>query len=401
MSRNFRLECDRVGDAVFSDQVFELSSSSFENYVPLVELGQKIKAGNIADVRESILQIVSLLRDSSDNDSISYFSRSFLKRLALHRVPKLEKVAQDSLISIAHEFHAELCHRAFQEFPPEPVPIQLIERLQSVALSSRQASCGRVVLLMVTRNYVDNLKLWLDCAIRSQQSLPQIIILNLDVPSAEVSEIFEVRRVAFSEVDLRLKPYSKSGNGSSLSFIWYIKILAALILLKSDLDVIYSDLDSFWLRDVDAFVNGLPSDTNLFFMTADNMPMISSIKFGVTCGCGFFFARSGVENHKFFECWLDYVGAMLDDQIGLAQMLLESNVEFSLSSMESVSWIGSGTHSSIQRYFRIGVLSKEMVVRIASVKDISSLKCRPVVVHPRWVAEPSLMPSDYLNLLFS
>lgn len=399
MSLDFRSACDQVSDAIFSFRTLDVQV--FEGDAPrqLFELVETVARGDVERSRLLLLDVVSNLKCSEAHDALSYFSRSLLKRLALHRVPKLDGATQGSLIVMAHELHATLCHEAFRDHPPAPLPIGLVDALASAATSSAAGS-DLVVLLMVTRNYLENLRLWLDCAVRSKQDLPSVFILNFDAPSAEIREMFEARKVRFVEARLELAPFSKSGNGSSLVFIWYLKVFAALKLLQSGVDVIYSDLDSFWLEDVDHTLRELPAETSVSFMLSDNMPMISSVKFGVTCGCGFFFARSNSRSQIFFDQWLRYVGIMLDDQIGLAQLLLESQAEWTRTEQKNISWIARGLFASKSLSYEISVLSREVATRTASVKDVSKLQYQPIVAHPRWVKEAGLSSADYLELLF-
>lgn len=396
----FQSNCDLSADAIYNSIPIDARLPICDYQDVFQKLVQSVLGGDIWKSKGLLIEIENRLKESSNFEDLSYFSRSFVKRLALHRVPSLAESKQESLISISHDLHASLCRYAFQIRPPKPIP-DCATKLVKAAVADVIASDERnVILLMVTKGYLENLELWLDCIIRSQQEIPVILLLNLDAASTEVARIFDERNISYVEAPLILESFSKTGNGSSLLFIWYLKVFASLELLRAGVNVIYSDLDSFWLGNVLNEIRLLSWGVDAYFMTADNMPMISHLRYGVTCGCGFFFAVASKNAVGLFEHWLGYTAIMLDDQIGLAQMLMDGKVRWVASKEYNVSSYGDFSIVNHDVKYSIALFSKKFATRTSSVMDVPSLKFRPVLVHPRWVNDVTIRKSDYLEKLF-
>jgi hypothetical protein len=175
------------------------------------------------------------------------------------------------------------------------------------------------------------------------------------------------------------------------------------MLLMRGIGVIYSDLDSFWIGDVEGYIKEVCNSSNawpdVMFMTTDNMPMISKIRFGVTAGCGFVILQATPRAEAFVEAWLSKTAQMLDDQIGLFETISSAGTKWSKSDDQEIPFICNYPLEGPIENVVLGIMPTSRVLRVASVKALSTLPSKPLVIHPRWIVDTEVTEEQYLLAL--
>ena len=365
----------------------------------LLNLIEILQAGNIDLFDEQARFVARRFLDDGDILSLSVFSRVVVKALALKRLPFLDRLEADALIRRAYYVHASLCEIVNSKSPPDPIPQNVLTTISAQAAEMVCAGVETTVLLMVTRGYIENLSLWLRCFELTGQSSISILVVCLDDSVSEVMQAVSDSALNIDILNLGLEGCLKTGNGRSLSFIWYLKVLLVKILTDFKISVIYSDLDSFWIGDVEESIASIPDDVDVVFMEADDMPPISRMVIATTLGCGFFFVRATESAGQFFNHWLKATEKMLDDQIGLTELMLNLNASFESHDAEVLNT--SVTVEVAQASFTLGIFSRLVAWRVGRVEQLASLGWKPAVIHPRWVVEKNKTSDEYLSKLLT
>ncbi len=142
------------------------------------------------------------------------------------------------------------------------------------------------------------------------------------------------------------------GNGINLNYLWYLRIKIVRYLVSSGHDLICSDLDSFWLRDfVRIWENSALSNTDIAFMPCWYMPAYAVEQWGRHPAPASSRARASERLSGFLLRWEQWVEVMFDDQIGLAQMLLDGDTEWG---EQNDSALNGGASFGIPGWFVIG-----------------------------------------------
>lgn len=386
-----------VSDIFSEDSIPRLDRGVFSENIS--SMTESIKQGDLPAFERIITEIVENYLRNEDFQSLSIFSRVVIKSLALRRVVYLPAEAQNKLIETAYFLHVRACKILNEWAPPAQIPHEAERVIDSVALNVSRGDDGVIVFTMVTRSYLDNLRIWINCYRVAAQCNFKILILCLDDCAEQVSRVVGDLDIDVEVVNLKLDNFLKTGNGKSLSFIWYYKILFASKLVESGVSVIYSDLDSFWLGDVAQVVDLVQFDSDLIFMESDSMPPISRLKIGLTLGCGFFMVRPTTAAIKFLDFWVSSTAIMLDDQIALFQCLLDIDAAFENLNNKFIKCRSVVSLSGIP--VRVGVFSKDVAWRVGTMDSFERLNWVPRVIHPRWVLQNDISPEKYLERLLS
>jgi len=349
----------------------------------------------------ALIELIQKFKNDGDFSELSFLSRVALKRFSLHRLPFLNSLDQARFIDVAYNLHVWVCRFFCENFPAKSISDSVKKCLTSSARKLVSSNTKRVVLMMVTHNYLPNLEIWLKCAQMSNQTTEKILLLCLDDCADESTKICEKYPLFIDVLPLNVPNLNKVGNGRDLSFIWFYKIYSTLELARNGVDVAYTDLDSFWVGDVSNMLDNFDTDGDIWFMPSDNMPLVSYFRFGFTCGCGFYFVRGNEGSVLFLEDWLKMTGMMLDDQIAVYQILVENDVlwlnsEYKYSNKCALYNSSHSAHST-----SIVLLSDKHARRVKSLDDLDKVSIKPVLIHPRWILDPKSGSEDYFTALDS
>jgi SAM-dependent methyltransferase len=248
----------------------------------------------------------------------------------------------------------------------------------------------RVCLVFLTANYCDNFDLWAEIFQASTAGRQQLVAIAVG-PGVGSHVQGHLHKLGCSNAVvlefLPSGPLTVCGNGNNLNFLWYLKVRLARHFVSTGHDLIYSDLDSFWLRDFTRIWEADPSNFDIGFMATGDLPIYASQKWGTTPCAGFFACRASKRTNDFLTAWERWVEIMFDDQIGLAQMLLEAGVRWeaqgdALASRRAV-WDASRLSDLMDSELRFCIFSPELVKRVHQ-PDLSSAETA-AVWHTRWI----------------
>ena len=350
-------------------------------------------------LESSFTRAINQFIAEKDWKRLSILSRVGFKRMSLRRIMLLKPSSQNEFIKISHAKHVEVCTFLSKQLPPSDVPANIVTSIEQAANSIAQAGCRRVILIMMTANYIENLELWMNCLRTTQKKTERILLLCLDKEPDQLRALVRESELDITIARLNANSLTRIGNGRSLCFIWYLKILATSILINNGLDVIYSDLDSFWIDDTAEMLRSIESRADLVFMTADDMPLISGIQLGTTASCGFFLAFARKQTQVFISKWLEATGRMLDDQIGLAQVLLENGIQWEQLNDTYISSTCIIPLNCDSSQATAALLKRDVATRTDRVANLSKLTFKPLIFHPRWILDKGVDRQIYLNEL--
>src|SRR6266851_981451 len=244
-----------------------------------------------------------------------------------------------------------------------------------------------ICFVFLTENYLENFELWIDVFNASTGGQQHLVIVGIgqrvhDRIIAKLNAI-EFANVTIFDFTPRQK-LTASGNGEDLYYLWYLKIKLIRYFVSREHDVIYSDLDSFWVKNfIHIWEQASLSDVDIAFMPSSDMPLYAVQKWGVIPCCGFFACRASGRLERFLGRWERWVEVMFDDQIGLAEMLLDAGVEWEQRNdspdWRSVVWNSRAFHGD---NIRLSLLNPSIAKRVG---EPNLLTAEGVTIwHPRW-----------------
>jgi FkbM family methyltransferase len=259
-----------------------------------------------------------------------------------------------------------------------------------------------VCFVFLTQGYVDNFDLWIDVFNSSTCGDLGLVIVSIGdgVRPRVQAKLDEIG--LSNAIVVQFDPsrnLTVCGNGEDLYFLWYVKIRLLQRFVSLGHDVIYSDLDSFWLKNFgDVWNQAVLAEVDIAFMPSDDMPRYAVEKWGSIPCCGFLACRASDRLERFLGMWERWVEVMFDDQIGLAQMLLDTGIDWEQHdgspAWRSVVWNPS---TSFNEHVQLCLLNPSIAKRAGS-PDISAAS-GVVIWHPRWITSKEETANAVLSLV--
>lgn len=345
------------------------------------------------------------MAEHGDASGLADLTNYIFKPLAIHQVMTDDLGLRDRVVAAFHRLHRIANDALFRVASPSrhygAVRAELTAALDRADVPSDSA----VHFTFLTEEYIDNFRTWIRAYAKSG-ALGHLVVLVIG-PGFEADVAREIAAAQVATVSLvRWQPQSKPtvcGNGLNLNFLWFVKVFMVNHLVSRGNNVVYSDLDSYWLKDFPLLQQSMEeSGVGCVFMQTGDLPIYGVQKWGFTPCAGFFGIRGGGSVATFVGNWLRMTEVMFDDQIGLFELLDE----------ESGEWQPSGQaildHLYVDRsggYLdgKVAVLRKDVALRsaavdpAAAVRELSGLAgC--AVWHPRWAVAGD-MHADVLRIL--
>lgn len=267
------------------------------------------------------------------------------------------------------------------------VPITLDAALQTLDICSIG---GTVAFTFFNERYLGNFVIWLDLYRRSDPHGKHLVVLAIGQSFA--AKVLTVCRekgansVNVVEWDPPF-PLSVSGNGSNLSFLWYIKIHVMAILVGRGLRVVYSDLDAYWMKNFFSTWKGIQaaSPADLLLSATHDMPPTAVVRWTFAPCAGFFCVEPTPGAKQFLNDWRRMTEIMYDDQIALSELLFRCSVGWNTTDTLYVCLTGKIMNTS-------GQLTSFAVLHPATAKRVGEADPGTIgdatIWHPRWVMNP-------------
>ena len=197
-----------------------------------------------------------------------------------------------------------------------------IDKLKEVA--SRLAVNKTVIFTLATSEYRNTTRLWL----RAMQALS---LENYIVISGDEETSFWLKQIKVQHIKANLS-YGDTTHTNSVGFsgkalaICALKFPVCRLLLRSGLNVIFSDIDAIWLRNPINIL--MSSSSDLAFQGAAFFPQNISRLWGFTACTGFFFIRHSSGALQFMEYCVNKHMKVHDDQFAFNLGLLAGSVRW-------------------------------------------------------------------------
>jgi hypothetical protein len=265
----------------------------------------------------------------------------------------------------------------------------------------------RLCFVFLTDSYFENFCIWIDVFNVTTRGSVHLVVVTIGENAADRIHA-KMHSSGFTNYTVHeympTQRLSACGNGEHLYYLWYFKIKLVRHFVSSGFDVIYSDLDSFWLKNFcDIWDSGLNA-ADMIFMSSADMPLYAVSKWGTTPCAGFFALRASKKVERCLAEWERWVEIMFDDQIGLAQMLLSHGVEWTEPS-DSVEWRRAvwldddAALESTDGQVNLVLLNPRVARRVGR-PDLQTIE-ESVIWHPRWNAFTEDHAEIAAKLLFS
>jgi len=127
-----------------------------------------------------------------------------------------------------------------------------------------------------------------------------------------------------------LMEMSVSIDSSTKDHLWVERILLISQLLEKGLNVLHSDADAFWVKDIRKYL--LYRNSDLIFSIAYALPKDVASLWGFILCCGFFKITSNARTRKFMKDFLQKCRYEGDDQIAINRLLMEKGVVWAFDS---------------------------------------------------------------------
>ena len=286
---------------------------------------------NLIDFGEKTIR---RLADARDIDGLIALTNSIFKRFTLSPPAIGDDQLQLQCIEVNFKLHVAANLAIYALRWPSPDYYDFARELDlSLQFVPTEGLPRRICLVFLTEGYLRNFELWIDtfCAVTGGQERLLIVTIG---PGVETTVRAKLNAIGFDNVTIHQvlprRVLGVCGNGENLYFLWYLKIRLARHLITAGCDVIYSDLDSFWLQDFVRvwYIPGL-RQADIVFMASGDMPIYAARQWNWWHPCaGFFACRASPRLLSFLHSWEQWVEIMFDDQIGLAQLLLSAGVRW-------------------------------------------------------------------------
>lgn len=127
-------------------------------------------------------------------------------------------------------------------------------------------------------------------------------------------------------------PYTKQiyGDGHTQNFYWYQKNLIARSCLTAGYNIIQSDADAFWKKDVSSIFEYefRHLDSDIVAQQEGGLPRAIASLWGFSLCAGFWGIRAGESSVAFIDQLLDHALYLWDDQVALNTLILNSQASW-------------------------------------------------------------------------
>jgi hypothetical protein len=325
-----------------------------------------------------------------DVNALIAVSNYIFKSLCLN-VSGLPVLLADRTLRVFQELHywanIEIHNIRTKDLEYYRVPITLDAALETLELDS---AGDTVAFTFFNERYLENFVIWLDLYRRNDPHGKHLMVLAIGQSFAtKVSAICRQKganSVNVVEWDPPF-PLSVSGNGSDLSFLWYIKVHVASNLVGRGLRVVYSDLDAYWMKDFFSTWEGIRATTpaDLLLSPTHDMPPTAVVRWSFAPCAGFFCVEPTHGAKEFLRDWRRMTEIMYDDQIALSELLFRCSVVWNMIDTSNICLTGNTMSAS-------GQPTSFAVLRPATAKRVGVADPRTIggatIWHPRWVMNP-------------
>ncbi len=345
---------------------------------PLVELGKQFI--RILTLRKDTRSLIQFTNFVFKQFTLSPPAMSVaLSKICVEANFKLHVTANTSI----HELRQKT--EGYYDFPQEI--FALFDRYaQNLSLPKQ------LCFVFLTDNYFTNFCAWVSVFSASTGNSAHLLVIAIGPNLAKnvTQTLTENRLKNFTMLEFcPSRSLTPSGNGGNLFNLWYFNISVIRHLISFGHDVVYSDLDSFWLKDFFLDWNSPPlSIVDLLFMPTSDMPKYAVDQWGSTPCAGFFACRASDGMARFLSAWTNNVEIMFDDQIALAQMLLHTNATWKEGGHEGPNWKVTAfcppafDTAGEADFVKISLLEPSYAKRVGSPNP--STMHGATIWHPRW-----------------
>lgn len=103
---------------------------------------------------------------------------------------------------------------------------------------------------------------------------------------------------------------------------WEYRINVINEYLKREFNIIHSDLDAIWKKNIISELNNDKID--IYFSQGTTFPREALTKHGFVLCCGFFYVKSKQQTINFFKQYIDKLKEINDDQVAINHLLLDT-----------------------------------------------------------------------------
>jgi hypothetical protein len=333
------------------------------------------------------------LAQDGDEKTLSNVSNYLLKPLAIHPITSGDAELRRRIVGTFHRLHRIANDNLYLVASRAKGYGAIRNRLLAVFAKTEYPKSSVIHFTFLTAEYIENLYTWLRAFVHARVQGHLVILLIGEGLTAPVEQAIAVAGLGELTSIIQFQSeqqLSVCGNGLNLNFLWYVKILAISHLVSCGNRVIYSDLDSYWLRDAKTFDASLSDGSaECIFMQTGDLPMHGVWKWGFVPCAGFFAINSGEFAQRFLNKWLAMTEVMFDDQIGLFELLDDFSGRWEPSEHGAIEY--RYATEALWMDGRVAVLKRSVAARSAAVaveQALQELKSMPdcVVWHPRWAA---------------
>lgn len=189
-------------------------------------------------------------------------------------------------------------------------------------LINDQISSNRVHLCFISFAYLPIFNIWFSHL--EKISLKDLCVVAVDEPCYLALKSRKIRTVLM-QLPEQIIP-------STRTKLWTQRVLLIHELIHLGINVIHSDADAFWLKNILPFLENNKAD--LVFSIAYRMPENIVKEWGFILCCGFFEIKSNENTKKFMGDYLKKCREVTDDQLALNQLLFDKGVMWEQQSTE-------------------------------------------------------------------
>jgi len=181
---------------------------------------------------------------------------------------------------------------------------------------SRFSKKGDILLTFVSKCYEPIFDLWLKYI--TQFGTSGLCVIALD------EEIYTI--LQDKEIPSVLMNVGKNITHETKGSLWLQRVRLFRGLVDHDINIIHSDADAFWFKDMRKVLEDYDSD--LVFSMAFGMPKSIVNEWGFVLCCGFFKINSNEKTKAFMRDFEKICGELLDDQVAINTLLKNQDVSW-------------------------------------------------------------------------
>ncbi len=192
----------------------------------------------------------------------------------------------------------------------------LMKKIIKKIISYSQAR--EIIITFASNSYFPILKIWLSHI--SSQNINNYCVIALD---KELYDLLLMKNVPVVLMEMRelITPNTKNQ-------LWVKRIALISQLLGEGINVLHSDADAFWLKDIRKYL--LPIQSDLIFSIAYAIPKDVVTAWGFILCCGFFKIRSNPRTYNLTKDFLKKCYELDDDQVAINRLLMEKGTIWAL-----------------------------------------------------------------------